>query len=234
MKTRLRRGLWGAGVGCALLVRSAWGDLAWGSKQVDLHPGLTESEATAEFRCTNTGPDEVVIESVIAGCCCLSASVDRKVLPVGESARFFARFKIGQASGVQAKNIYVKLRGAGEPTVLRMVTHLVELLEMKPSRLSWETGEEPRAKLIDVLVQPGVNLRPDRVLATDPRVQAQIRTVQEGRHYQIVVTPGSTLQPFSTQLVLGALVEDTVIKSFATTAEVRSRPGLKQGAYPHP
>lgn len=205
----------------SLLQSVACADLEWEKKDLEFHPAVTDTEVKAEFHFANTGTDPITIASVEPACGCTTAVLDKTTYQPGEKGRITTVFTLGQRTGLQNKPIRVAIKGQKEPTILSVIAHLPELVKVSPQFVFWLTGDAPQPKTIDLTVVRDTQIRVGKVTSSDPSMTVALETVQEGKSYKVVVTPGQTDTPASALLSIATEVAPNVHQVFNAYAHVK-------------
>lgn len=107
---------------------------------------LAGEKVTYAYRFTNTGKNDLLIESVKASCGCTATAPKDKVIKGGESSEIVATFDSRGRRGKQSKSITVKTNDPDNPTMVL--------------RLSVEVEEDPfHANDLGPVAKPGPNNR---------------------------------------------------------------------------
>ncbi len=173
----------------------AHGELKWDRRRAELTPGPDDTVVEAEFGFVNAGREPVVIESIESSCGCATGTLPKMTFDPGERSKLMGRFDTSGRRGVQTKTVTVHIKGAKEPSVLTLVVAIPDLVKISPEILFWNKGEEAKAKTIVCDAMPGLAVRVVKVTSSEPRIQATIGTLGEGKKYTITVTPDSTATP---------------------------------------
>ncbi len=91
------------------------------------------TQATYEFKFTNTGNAPLILEAVNASCGCTTPEWSREPIAPGQTGKVVATFNSSGKPGNQVKTITVKYNGAAESnTVLLTIKCYVEALPVVP------------------------------------------------------------------------------------------------------
>ncbi len=146
--------LLGATVTLAMFIASgAFAGLNWDQTTIEVKTGPNDQMAVAHFTYQNTGIAPVRFKSVKPACGCTTVmSQQEQVLP-GDKGEITARLNIGDRTGVQEKTITVDTDDSKNPTTVLTIKAIIpEQLEVAPTFLFWQAGEDPKAKVINVKV----------------------------------------------------------------------------------
>jgi hypothetical protein len=145
--------------------------------------------ASYGFRNDTAAP--VTITQAVATCDCTLIDLAKKTYAPGESGVLVVRFDPTGRSGTVSRTINVVTDEPGAPSqLLKLTAELPEVLSFTPRDLSWEAGEKPEAKSVDVLVNvPG---------------GVELVTVTPRMHYRVKVTPPAGAKPQQAVILLRA------------------------------
>src|SRR5437016_9584376 len=134
------------------LAQGARAELKWEQTSVDLKPALGDKQAVAHFKYENVGNTPVHFPSVHASCGCTTEQTQNKQVAPGEKGEITATFNIGGRTGTQVKTVTVQTDDpdpAHSTIVLTLKAVITPLLEIQPALVYWQSGEEPKPKIID-------------------------------------------------------------------------------------
>lgn len=182
---------------CSLGSSPARAGLTWEAKSVTLE--ATTPVLEARFPFTNTGRGAVEIHTVRTSCGCTTTALAKRRYEPGERGEIVARFDAGERVGHQEKTVSVETSDAAEPTELRLVTDIPELVRLRPGMVFWTRGEELRPKTIILEAPPApasvkspARLAQVRVDSSNPDMRVECRAVTPGRRYELIVHPAQT------------------------------------------
>ncbi|MES2980984.1 MAG: DUF1573 domain-containing protein [Verrucomicrobiota bacterium] len=173
------------------------GDLKFEKDLQEANISLKDSEVTREFKFTNTGSKEIKIKHVDPGCTCVTVEFlnGKSTYAAGESGVLRATFKIDNAQGVVDKNILIWLAGDSDEKPSSQVTfriHIPIAIALEPKTLNWDINSKPEPKFIRVNINYEKPVLVKAVKSSSENFTAEIVTVEEGKTYDIRVTPKST------------------------------------------
>lgn len=163
----------------------------------EVNAGADARTVTTDFNFKNETDQDVVIDRYDASCTCINAQIKggKLVYKPGESGVIRAAFDMSLFSGAVDKSIAVWLKGdpADKPSIT-LTTHIVipVLVEMEPKTLIWEVGEKPEPKTVTLTMNHTEPIRVTKVSGADGRFAQELKVVEEGRKYEVVVTPAAT------------------------------------------
>lgn len=171
--------------------------LKWEAKTVTLE--ATAPVLEARFPFVNAGRGAVEIHTVRTSCGCTTTALAKRRYEAGERGEIVARFEVGERVGHQEKTVSVETSDAAEPTELRLVTDIPELVRLRPGFVFWTRGEELRPKTIILEAPPApanvkspARLAEVRVDSSSADMRVECRPVTPGRRYELVVHPAQT------------------------------------------
>lgn len=169
--------------------------------KVEARAGAAQAEAVFQF--TNGGQAPVRIESVEGGCACLQLSHSEGAVAPGGRGFVRAVFFIGQRRGLQSKMIVVKTDapGSGE-ALLGLEVDIKETVKLEPALVYWRQKEKATGKTVRITIGEGEKVKVLGATASDPRFEVALRTVAEGREYEMIVTPKDTGAPVACQIAV--------------------------------
>lgn len=179
-----------------LPVLPAFAGLEWKSQRIDHPASVADEGAEVDFKFTNTGDHSVTIESVRTSCGCTIATLDKKVYAPGESGEITAIFVFGDRVGKQRKRITVRTRETGEDgkaitesTALELRVTIPEAVKVRPRLVYWRQNEALAPKTIQITTDHDQPIRVTGVSSANDSVTAELKPVEEGKSYEIVLTP---------------------------------------------
>ncbi|MBI4024990.1 MAG: DUF1573 domain-containing protein [Verrucomicrobia bacterium] len=205
--------------GCSV----AFGQLRWETRQLDLHPGLEEKKVVARFAFTNAGNDTVGIDAVETSCGCMTAGLEKRLYRSGEKGEITATFMVGQRTGLQQKTITVHTDEHAQPvTTLLLRVFLPEVLKIEPVLVSWETGEALSPKTIMVRVTHESPVHILEATSESPTFVSQLKMVQPGKEYRIMITPSDTRESAFTMIRIKTDLPERAERHFCVYARIES------------
>jgi hypothetical protein len=185
-----------------LLATPALAGLEWETREQTFHAKASEKQVVAKYRFTNSGAQPVKIENVKTSCGCTTAGLKKTEYAPGESGEIEARFDLGGRTGKQEKGIAVSIAGAPLPTMLRLVVDIEEPLKMQPQFVIWKIGDKPNAQIIRLTVADDVPAKVLSVESDNPMIKAELTPSENGKSYEVQITPSDTVGPASATLII--------------------------------
>jgi len=158
--------------------------------------GVEDTEVTTEFVFTNTGEKPVRVLGLDSSCACLTAVVNKQVFAAGEKGTVTATFKLGERAGVHQKGVLMKTSEPGEPEVrFSVAVEIPEIIRIEPDLIQWTIGETPTPKKFTVTFSGDDLVRIKSIESSrKQQVPFDLKEVEEGRKYEIVLSPVGTDQ----------------------------------------
>lgn len=169
------------------------------AKDLLFQPAFQAVEADAgqrivevDFVVTNTGDAPVKIERIVSGCECLSVEIDKDPVPVGETAVIHGVFDTEKLRGQSERKITVYTEQQSRPVFLTTRIETEELYTIEEAMTSWEIGGPAEPRIVEFRVKRD---EPIRILSAESKrkeAQCEVVVVEEGRAYDLKLTPEST------------------------------------------
>ena len=166
----------------------------------EIHAPADAAKVTAEFTFSNAGDKPVTIRKYDSGCSCMGLRVkDGKLrYAPGESGLLQADFELGNYSGTVDKTIaiWVDDDSESQPSLkLTVRVHIPVLVAVEPKTLHWDLGGAAAPKTIRITMN---DERPTHVTAvsrSSPAFKPELKTIEQGKVYEVVVTPSTIDTP---------------------------------------
>lgn len=159
---------------------------------VEVTPDFGQERVTAVFRFKNEGTAGTV-RSIETSCGCLSAESDKRSYGPGEGGEVKAVFNVKGLSGSVERSITFVSSTKGEaPVRLAVRVHVPAIVEIEPKMIQWAIGEAPAPKTFKITMQGPDPVRIKSASSSRRNVAASVRTIAEGRSYEIEVKPENT------------------------------------------
>ncbi|MDF1861876.1 MAG: DUF420 domain-containing protein [Verrucomicrobiales bacterium] len=144
------------------------------------------------FTVRNKGENPVEITKLSSTCECLSVTIDANPIPPGETATVLGVFDTEKLHGKSERNITVVTEQRERPVLLTTRIETKEIYKIDNPMTNWEVGEKAGAKVVEFRV---LRDKPIRILSVESKrkeMQCELIVVEEGRAYDIKLTPEST------------------------------------------
>src|SRR2546421_6493164 len=179
----------------AALVQSARAELKWEQTSVDLRPGFNDKQAVAHFNYENVGKTPVHFKSVHASCGCTTAQTQNEQVAPGQKGEITATFNIGGRTGTQVKTVTVQTDDpdpSHATTMLTLKAVITPLLEIQPTLVFWQNGEEPKPKIITAKANKDAAIKKLDVISSVPDFTAKVDAGSAPNEFRISVQPRDT------------------------------------------
>lgn len=179
------------------------------SKLRELEADADAKTIAAEFSFTNRGDKPSKIRKYHASCSCMAAMISDGKLEYapGESGVIRVNFDLGNLSGTVEKNVLVFLDDDPDsrPSV-SLVTRIriPVVVAVEPKTLTWPINGAPGKKTVRITMNHSKPVRVTAVGCSSDIYTHQLRTIEEGKHYELDVTVKDTRSP-----ILGVLRIET-------------------------
>lgn len=172
---------------------SAHAQLRWEQTEIELHPKASDAEAIANFKYENKGSNVINIKNVRSSCGCTVASLKKNEVAPGEKGEVTATFKIGGRTGIQQKTVTVETDDPTQPSITLLLKAMIATpLELQPTFVFWEAGEDPKPKKIIAKASSDSKITKLDVTSSSPDFQASVAKGSTPGEFIISVTPAET------------------------------------------
>ena len=219
MNTNLLIGI----VALTALAQEARSELKWEQTSVDLKPALGDKQAVAHFKYENVGNTPVHFESVHASCGCTTAQTQNEQVAPGQKGEITATFNIGGRTGTQVKTVTVRTddpNPAHSTTVLTLKAVITPLLEIQPTLVYWQNGEEPKPKIITAKANKDAAIKKLDVVSSVPDFTAKVDPGSAPNEFRISVQPRDTIKAVYATLTIKSDSPANTGNTFAVAARV--------------
>jgi len=171
------------------VVGTAFAQLQWDRKLVELRASPDEEMVGLSFPFKNAGERPVSILRVAASCGCTTAAVAKRNYAHGERGEVSVVFEIGNRKGFQEKTVLVVTDDPVSPeTTLAFRVIILKTVVMTPTVLFWKPGEKTQRSIrIKVFQKEPLNLV--KAVCSSPAWRVELHAVKPGREYALDVTP---------------------------------------------
>jgi hypothetical protein len=207
---------------------AARSELKWEQNVLDLHPAVGDKTAVAHFKYKNTGTTPVHFKSVKASCGCTTTQSQKEIVNPGEKGEIVATFNIGDRTGQQMKTVTVQTddpNPSQATTILTLKATIPQALEIKPTFVYWQTGEEPKPKKISIKASKDFPAKSISVKSNSQNFESKVEPSKTAGEWTIEVTPKDTSHPMGTALLVQSDYPKEAPKSFYVNASITAPPG---------
>lgn len=173
-------------------------ELKFETKLREITVAADAEKVVAEFPFKNDSKEEVEILEYTAGCSCITASIspaDKLKYAPGEGGIIRAEFELSALAGVVEKSVALRLNGdKPDEYSVNLMTRITipVLVDVEPKTLNWAIGEEAKPKAVTITMNHSEPIRVTKISAADKRFTNELKTIEEGKKYEILITPQST------------------------------------------
>jgi len=152
------------------------------------------STVTTDFNFKNTGDKPVTIAKTDPGCSCLKVEISGGKLKYapGESGVVRTTFDMGNFSGTVDKMValWIDSDPPDKPSMtLTVRVHIPVLVALEPKTVKWNLGGKPEPQTIQIRMAEGKTIHVTGVKSSSPAFKCEVKTVEEGKKYDLIVTP---------------------------------------------
>jgi len=177
--------------------------LRWDRTEQDFKPGIDKGEAVAKFSFVNAGDKPVTIIRLKPSCECTKALLAKREYQPGEEGKVLVTFTFGYRQGLHAQTVKVETDPpTDKPATLIVRAEIPELVKLSPLFTYWNRGKEAKTWKVKMKVLHGMPIRLKRVKPSSEMLTARFRTIEEGREYEILVTPKDTKEKLKGTVIL--------------------------------
>jgi len=167
---------------------------------IEIKAPADAKKVTAEFKFTNASDKAISISKYDAACSCMAVKISDGKLKYkpGESGIIRADFELGNFSGTVDKVVALWVSGDKEESPshkLKVRVHIPVYVTIEPKTLSWDLNGAAKSQTIDIRMQPDRPIRVLSVKAASDAFTHELKTIEEGKHYQIVIQPVNVDSP---------------------------------------
>lgn len=218
------------------LAEGARAELKWEQTSVELHPTFSDKQAVAHFKYENVGKTPVHFTSVHASCGCTTAQTQKEEVAPGDKGEITATFNIGGRTGTQVKTVTVETDDADATratTQLTLKTIIPQLLELQPMFITWQSGEEPKPKVITAKANKEAGITKLDVVSTASEFTTKVEPGSAPNEFRISVQPKGTDKPVYTMVTIkpNSPAGATPVNVAARVMPAASLPGTTPAAH---
>jgi hypothetical protein len=173
------------------------GDLKFEQDIYEANIGVKDDEVVRDFKFTNTSSKAIKIKHVEPGCSCVTVEFlnAKATYGAGESGVMRVKFKLDNSQGTVDKpiGVYLELDPEDKPsTVVTFRIHIPTVIALEPKTLNWDLNSNPEPKSIRVKIDYEKPVHVTKLSSSNQNFSTEIVTVEEGKSYDVRVTPKST------------------------------------------
>lgn len=151
-----------------------------------------QKNVEVNFTVKNTGAESAKVSRLVSGCECLYVEIDQDPVPPGARAIITGLFDTEKLRGQSERKITIEFEGERRPVFLTTRIETEPVYTITEEMTSWGIGSKPETKIVEFRV---VRDDPVKVLSAESKrkeVTCELVTVEEGRSYDLLLTPQST------------------------------------------
>jgi hypothetical protein len=157
-------------------------------------------KVTVDFEFTNHSGKTVKVIKYDAACSCMAVTIKDAKLSYapGESGVVRADFDMGNFAGAVDKTVALWLDDDPEdkPSVtLTTRVHIPVLVAIEPKSLKWEVDGDVSPQTIRITMNHSEPIRVKQVTTSSAAFKTELKTIDAGKHYELVVTPKEISAP---------------------------------------
>lgn len=208
------------------------GGLTFAELRKPLEMGPESNDAIVDFVFTNASDKPVVIRGYKPECTCMKVEVKGSKLHYapGESGVLRANIDISAITGKVEKSavVWVDKDTEDHPSVrLTVDLQVKEGLKLEPKALKWEVNAPVTPQVIQIEAGEGEALKLGAIKISNPLFKHELKTREDGKRYELMVTPTSTSAPALCQIQIETDSKYPRYKTLQAFAAVR-RPLAKE------
>ncbi|MDA1141955.1 MAG: DUF1573 domain-containing protein [Planctomycetota bacterium] len=184
-------------------IRDAASQIQFQKRQIEFWPSYQEGSVIGRFVFANIGDYAVTIKKLETTCNCTTTRLARKTYQPGEIGEIVATVDFENGQGLMLRPVLVHTDDPMRQKISLSIKAQVPLLaEIKPMAVFWKRGEKPIPKSILVNFVPAAPIHLLEVQTKTSAVTTRIKTIEEGRKYEVLIVPTATDAKFQASLDL--------------------------------
>jgi hypothetical protein len=187
-------------LGMALIAVAHAAGLDFPQTLKEIHAPADAKKITADFEFTNRSGKPVKVMKYDAACSCMAVKIQNGKLEYApdESGVVRTEFDMGNFSGTVDKVVALWLDDdpADKPSVkLTVRVHIPVLVSLEPKTVKWELNGAAVPQTIRITMNDKKPIRVTSVKSSSPAFQSELKTIEEGKLYDLIVTPAEIGTP---------------------------------------
>ena len=167
-------------------------------KDVNAAPDATS--VTADFNFTNKSNKPVTIAKADPTCSCIKVQISegKQTYAPGETGVIRTSFEVGNFSGTVDKVValYIDNDKPDHPSMqITTRVHIPVIVDVEPKTLKWELGAKAEPKTIQIRMAEGTPIHVTDVKSSSDAFSCELKTLEDGKKYDLIVTPKTTDAP---------------------------------------
>jgi len=179
---------------------AAFAGLTFEHTLMEFRPAPGDPHVTAVFSFRNDRDKPLRIVKYDAACTCMTVTIDgaKHDYAPGEVGVMRAVFKLAGYYGTVDRVIAVWLEGdtpAAPSARLTVRAHIPQLMKIEPRTITWDLNQEPVPQVVAIEMDPDHTIHVLETQSSSDNFLLELKTIEAGRRYEMVVTPKSTAIP---------------------------------------
>ncbi|HVJ46199.1 MAG TPA: DUF1573 domain-containing protein [Luteolibacter sp.] len=207
-------------VGCWLALAGVLSaaNLSFTEVKKEIKMGLEDTKGTVDYPFKNESGKPITIKEAKGFCSCTSVQISggKTFYKPGESGVIRVNLDMGNETGTVEKAVGIFLEGDAEANPsqqLTVVIHIPVLVEIEPKSVKWAIGDAKEPKTIRLKMKAEQPIHIKSVSTSTENFTQELKVLEDGRDYELVVTPKSTE---ANALTIFRLETDCTIKNHGT------------------
>lgn len=166
----------------------------------EIHAKADAKTVSADFEFTNHSGKPVNVKKKDGGCSCVTVGIQDGKLHYepGESGVIRAQFDIGNFAGSVDKIVAIWLDDdpPEKPSLsLTLRVFIPVLVELEPKTVKWDVGGKTEPQSIHITMKHDKPIHVVSVECSNEAFKHELKTIEEGKSYDLIVTPADVTQP---------------------------------------
>ena len=162
-------------------------------KEVKAEPDARQ--VICDFSFENTGKEMLSVESFSASCSCMTVMISQNGkldYAPGEKGTIRSTFDMENFTGEVDKNVLIWMKGdPKEKPSITLVVHVIipVLVNIQPRTVQWNGSAPWETKTMKIEMNHSEPIKILRASVGNPLFAAELKTIEEGKSYELLVTP---------------------------------------------
>ena len=162
------------------------------------------------------------IAAVATSCVCTTAELAKETFAPGEDGQLRVEFDVGPQTGRQERSITITTdEGLADPTILKIVVDIGELVSVQPKLLFWKANEAGEEKTVLVTISNPAQGQLGEVHVAGSDFSVRMNRDEKSGRYKLWVKPSDTAHAKQTVIRVDATI-DGQSQSLSIFAAVKS------------
>ncbi len=174
--------------------------LTFGSETVEARLAADATEARLDFSFENRTNRTLTVSRVEKNCDCVEMAISGGKLSYapGERGVIRAKYTLGNMAGTVDKPFMLWMEGDSENAPSHsLVARLIipELVKLSTKTVKWRIGREATPQKVEIGISGGQPIRLLPPACSSESIKAELKTIEDGRLYELWLTPTDTNNP---------------------------------------